>query len=129
MQVFYGILVQHFANVAASAPLHLDVVDVLTVHILALTAEVPYYAATVARARLTRAHKRVSAALAGLDGAASSAWPGQHTHPPPPPYDMCHALPCSLIHACTRSLPRSLACSLNHSELTEAAIVAGGFIC
>ena len=55
----------------------MDAVDVLTVHILELTAEVPYYAATVARARLTRAHKRMSSALSGMDSADGSAWPGK----------------------------------------------------
>lgn len=76
-QVFYGILVQHFGNVAGSSPLHMATIDVLTVHLLELTAEVPYYAATVARARLTRAHKRMSAALASSDGTqGSGGWPG-----------------------------------------------------
>ena len=85
-QVFYGILVQHFANVAGSSPLLMATIDVLTVHLLELTAEVPYYAATVARARLTRAHKRTSAALASSDGTpGSGGWPGWstlllHTH-------------------------------------------------
>lgn len=74
--MFYGILVQHFANVAGLTPLHMGTIDVLTVHILELTAEVPYYAATVARARLTRAHKRMSAALAGSQG--HGGWPGQY---------------------------------------------------
>ena len=84
--MFYGILVQHFANVAGSSPLLLATIDVLTVHLLELTAEVPYYAATVARARLTRAHKRLSAALASSDGTpGSGGWPGRftslsHTH-------------------------------------------------
>lgn len=78
-QVFYGILVQHFANVAGSTPLHMATIDVLTVHLLELTAEVPYYAATVARARLTRAHKRMSAALTSSDGTqGSGGWPGKH---------------------------------------------------
>lgn len=84
--MLYGILVQHFANVAGSTPLFMATIDVLTVHLLELTAEVPYYAATVARARLTRAHKRSSAALASCDATpGSGGWPGWssslwHTH-------------------------------------------------
>lgn len=84
--MFYGILVQHFANVAGSSLLHMGTIDVLTVHLLELTAEVPYYAATVARARLSRAHQRMSAALASSDGTpGSGGWPGWsplllHTH-------------------------------------------------
>lgn len=77
MQVLYGILVQHFANLAGCVPLLMDAIDVLTVHILQLTAEVPYYAATVARARLTRAQKRMSAALSGSDGVQGAGWPGE----------------------------------------------------
>lgn len=76
-QVFYGILVQHFANLAGTSPLSMESVDVVTVHILELTAEVPYYAATVARARLTRAHKRLSAALTSLDSSQGGGWPGE----------------------------------------------------
>ncbi len=80
MQVFYGILVQHFAILAGTAPLSMQALDVLTVHILELTAEVPYYAATVARARLTRAHKRLSAALTSLDSCEGGGWPGKYIH-------------------------------------------------
>ena len=77
VQVFYGIVVQHFANLASSTPLSMEAIDVMTVHILELTAEVPYYAATVARARLTRAYKRLSTALATLDGTEGGGWPGK----------------------------------------------------
>ncbi|DBA84060.1 TPA: hypothetical protein ACH3X1_006541 [Trebouxia sp. C0004] len=76
LQVFYGILVQHFAILASTASLPMQALDVLTVHILELTAEVPYYAATVARARLTRAHKRLSVALTSLDSSQGGGWPG-----------------------------------------------------
>ncbi|DBA90017.1 TPA: hypothetical protein ACH3X2_004286 [Trebouxia sp. C0005] len=76
LQVFYGILVQHFAILAGASPVSMQALDVLTVHILELTAEVPYYAATVARARLGRAHKRLSAALTSLDSSEGGGWPG-----------------------------------------------------
>ncbi len=62
-QVFYGILVQHFAMLAGAVPLPMAHLDVLTVHLLELTSDVPFYAATVARARLARLQQRLAAAL------------------------------------------------------------------
>lgn len=62
-QVFYGILVQHFANLAGSKPLPMDHLDSLTVHLMDFTAEVPFYAATVAQARLKRLQQRLSTCL------------------------------------------------------------------
>lgn len=62
-QVFYGILVQHFANLAGGVPWPLPHLDALLPHLLDLTAEVPFYAATVARARLNWLQQRLSAAL------------------------------------------------------------------
>lgn len=62
-QVFYGILVQHFAMLAGSVPLPMDHLDALTVHLLDITGEVPFYAATVARARLSRLQQRLATAL------------------------------------------------------------------
>ena len=77
LQIFYGILVQHFANLAGAQPISLAALDVLTVHILELTAEVPYYAATVARARLQKAQQRLNLALTSQNAAAESCWPGE----------------------------------------------------
>ena len=62
-QVFYGILVQHLAMLAGAVPLPMAHLDVLTVHLLELTSDVPFYAATVARARLARLQQRLAAAL------------------------------------------------------------------
>jgi hypothetical protein len=62
-QVFFGILVQHFANLAGRVPLPMDLLDALTVHLLDFTSEVPFYAATVAQARLKRLQQRLSSAL------------------------------------------------------------------
>ncbi len=61
--MLYGILVQHFASLAGGRPLPLAHLDALTRHILDLTPEVPFYAATVARARLTRLQQRLGTAL------------------------------------------------------------------
>lgn len=77
LQVFYGILVQHFANVAGQANISMATIDVLTTQLLELTAEVPYYAATVARARLTKAHQRLQSALSSSDAAQYGGWPGE----------------------------------------------------
>ena len=102
LQVFYGILVQHFANLAGSTPLSMEALDVVTVHILELTGEVPYYAATVARARLTRAHKRLSAALTSMDSTEGGGWPGK---PFPSLPFLCPLVnshvPCMLVTAAT----------------------------
>ncbi|GLC69369.1 hypothetical protein PLESTF_000821600 [Pleodorina starrii] len=68
----YGILVQHFALEAGKSPLPVPSLDVLTRVLLELTPEVPYYAATVARARLGRMSEQLTAALGG---ATSSPWP------------------------------------------------------
>lgn len=51
-------------------------IDVLMTQLLQLTAEVPYYAATVARARLTKAHQRLQAALSSPDVTQTGGWPG-----------------------------------------------------
>ena len=63
VQVLYGILVQHFANLARQAPLPIAHLEALTKQLLDLTAEVPFYAATVARARLSRLQQRLDSAL------------------------------------------------------------------
>ncbi|KAK9815549.1 hypothetical protein WJX72_005610 [[Myrmecia] bisecta] len=75
MQVLYGLLVQHFVMLADSSPLPTAHLDAMTVHILEMTPEVPFYAATVARARLTRLQQRLAAALRD-PFAVAGAWPG-----------------------------------------------------
>ena len=62
-QEFYGILLQHFAAVAGETPLQLAALDGLTAVLAPATAEVPFFAATVARARLARFQQRLSEAL------------------------------------------------------------------
>ncbi len=66
MQVLYGILVQHFASLAGQASLPTAHLDALAAQLLDLTAEVPFYAATVARARLSRLQERLTSALSGM---------------------------------------------------------------
>ena len=64
LQVLYGILVQHYAMLAGQTPLPNEQLDVLFGQLLVMTREVPYYAATVARARLGRIQERLAAAAA-----------------------------------------------------------------
>lgn len=56
-------MVQHFAAVAGRAPLQLGALNALAAVLAPATAEVPFYAASVARARLQRFQERLSAAL------------------------------------------------------------------
>ncbi|KAK9839415.1 hypothetical protein WJX81_000656 [Elliptochloris bilobata] len=108
LQEFYGVLVQHFALRAGARPLPLDELDVLTVHLLALTPEVPVYAATVARARLQRLLDRLAAALRGSPADGASAWPG--------------ARGLLLLKLWATLFPAS---DRRHAVLTPAALVAG----
>ena len=64
-QVLYGILVQHFANLSGASPVPAAHLDAMIPPLLLMTSEVPFYAATVARARLTRLNDRLTAAGAG----------------------------------------------------------------
>lgn len=77
MQVFYGILVQHFAMLAGQQPVPVAHLDALTSVLLQLTPDVPFYAATVARTRLEKLHERLAAALADpLEAGPLLGWPG-----------------------------------------------------
>jgi nucleolar protein 14 len=78
LQVFYGILVQHFAMLAGEQPTPAAHLDILTQVLLQLTPEVPFYAATVARTRLEKMHDRLAAALADPLGSTQQlvGWPG-----------------------------------------------------
>ena len=79
MQVFFGILVQHFAMLASQYPIPMSRLDVLTSALASMVGEVPFYAATVARARLTQLHELLSAALndpvAAIEGPSGTCWP------------------------------------------------------
>ena len=72
LQVFFGIVVQHFVNLARAAPVPLAHLDALARPILEMGRKVPLFAATLARARLDKLHQKFVAAR--RDGAAS-AWP------------------------------------------------------
>ena len=67
-KVFYGVLVQHFANLAGAVPPPMDALDILTRQLLDLTPVVPLYAATIALARLSKLQERLSASLSSDAG-------------------------------------------------------------
>ena len=77
-QLLYGLLVQHFASLAGGTPPPLGHLDALLPHLLQMTAQVPFYAATLARARLVRAQARLAAALKD-PLARADAWPAPRT--------------------------------------------------
>ncbi|KAF5835653.1 nucleolar protein 14 [Dunaliella salina] len=82
LQVFYGMLIQHFAILAGERPVPLAHLDAMVPLLLPMTAEVPFYAATVARARLKHMHERLSAALAPAPANSttpSNPWPTART--------------------------------------------------
>ncbi|PRW57304.1 Nucleolar 14 [Chlorella sorokiniana] len=83
LQLLYGILVQHFASLAggsaevdaaAGSKLPLQHLDALVPHLVELTPQVPFYAATLARARLQRAQERLAESLRDVVERAD-AWP------------------------------------------------------
>lgn len=78
MQEVYGIVMQHYASLAHRHPLPSNSLDALLPHILELTAAVPFYAATLARARLQKAHETMVEALADPVKKAF-AWPSLGT--------------------------------------------------
>ncbi|GAX76160.1 hypothetical protein CEUSTIGMA_g3604.t1 [Chlamydomonas eustigma] len=67
LQVFYGLVMQHFAALAGQVPIPSEHLDALVGPLLIMTSEVPFYAATVARTRLTRLNDHLTAALSGVE--------------------------------------------------------------
>jgi hypothetical protein len=85
LQLLYGFLVQHFVELAGGQPPLLAHLDAMTPAIVATAAEVPFYAATLARARLGRAQQRLAAALKDPGYACMYTIVEQHTRPVPIP--------------------------------------------
>lgn len=56
LQTLYGCIIQYFADQADMHPPKFDHLDALIPHILEITPQVPFYAATLARARIQKAH-------------------------------------------------------------------------
>lgn len=77
-QVLYGCVVQHYVSLAGAVPLSLPHLDALLPHILDLTPQVPFYAATLARTRLQRAHQQMTQRLKD-PVLRATAWPAPKT--------------------------------------------------
>ena len=73
-QTLYGCIVQHYVISAAAVPLRMDVLDAMLPHILDLTPQVPFYAATLARTRLQRAQQQMAKRLKD-PVLRATAWP------------------------------------------------------
>jgi nucleolar protein 14 len=71
MQIFFGVLLVHLEVLALQAPLPRRHLDVLIPHLLSLSREVPFFAATAARARLAQAQL----ALASTQPGCAPEWP------------------------------------------------------
>ena len=74
---------QHFANLCGESPIPVAHLDALVPVLLLATSEVPFYAATVARARLSRLNERLTSALSG--SALPSVPAPSRKHLPPTP--------------------------------------------
>ena len=75
-QVFFGVLLAHFARLAGARPLSPRHLDALVPPLAALAARVPLYAATAARARLERMRARLLEGLSDpLAAGPARGWP------------------------------------------------------
>eukprot|EP00798_Chlamydomonas_sp_ICE-L_P032118 gene32118-16637_t len=81
LQEFYGILVQHFALLAGELPVPIGHLDAMVPMLLAMTQEVPFYAATVARARLKKINSQLSTALGQQYGTSDPSTPSSSSTP------------------------------------------------
>ncbi|KAK9802968.1 hypothetical protein WJX73_000915 [Symbiochloris irregularis] len=108
LQAFYGILLQHFAWCARQQLVPMDKVDVLSIQLLEMTAEVPLYAATAARARLSRFLEQLHQ---GLSEDGDGGWPSVQT--------------LLLLRLFILLFPAS---DRKHSVLTPAAVLIGAYL-
>jgi nucleolar protein 14 len=107
MQTFFGVLVVHFERLTQQSPMPSALLDAMVPHLLALSREVPYYAATVARARLSKMQA----------GVAESQQRGVFEWPP--------ARTLSLLRLFTLMFPAS---DFRHAVLTPAALLLGQYL-
>ncbi|CAD7704342.1 unnamed protein product [Ostreobium quekettii] len=75
LQVLYSFLSQHFAALAGATPLPGPLLDALVAPLLDLTARVPFYAASLAQARLQKIRHTVSAGLKDPRPSGRAPWP------------------------------------------------------
>ena len=74
LQTLYGCIMQHFITLASQPEVPLESLDALVPHIADLTPYVPYYSASLSRARLQKEHEAMKANLRDAIG-RSDAWP------------------------------------------------------
>ena len=75
VQIFYGILMQHFIKLSARRPIDMSHLDALASALMTIAAEVPFFAATVARAQLQKLHEILSNAFADPLTNMDHGWP------------------------------------------------------
>ena len=107
MQTFFGVLVVHFERLAQQSPMPSAHLDAMVPHLLALSREVPYYAATVARARLSK----MQASVAESQQRGVFEWPPSRT--------------LSLLRLFALIFPAS---DFRHAVLTPAALLLGQYL-
>ncbi|KAL0557478.1 hypothetical protein IC582_006019 [Cucumis melo] len=76
MQRFYGILLQYFAVSANKKPLNVELLNLLFKPLMEMSMEIPFYAATCARMRISRTHQHFCAQNKSPE---ISSWPSSKT--------------------------------------------------
>ena len=111
LQTFYGVLLSHYGAVADAVPLEQDKLDAMVRPVLEMTAQLPLYAATAARAHLLSAHSKLCDALERAGG-AGARWPARRTM--------------MLLKLLCMAFPVSDA---RHPVVTPAALLLGHALC
>lgn len=75
IQTLFGLLLQRFEIFAGQAPIPTDHLDVLSTHIVDLSAQVPFFAATAVKARVEKMSSRLRQALRS----GETGWPPSRT--------------------------------------------------
>eukprot|EP00793_Prasinoderma_coloniale_P004214 PRCOL_00006390-RA len=78
LQSFYGVLLSHYGAVSDALPLDQPMLDAMVTPLLEMTAQLPLYAATAARAHLLQAHTKLCDALEAKGG-SHARWPARRT--------------------------------------------------
>ncbi|XP_038885470.1 nucleolar protein 14 isoform X2 [Benincasa hispida] len=76
MQRFYGILLQYFAVSANKKPLNVELLNLLFKPLMEMSMEIPFYAATCARMRISRTHQQFCVQNKNPE---NSSWPSSKT--------------------------------------------------
>lgn len=76
MQKFYGILLQYFAVSANKKPLNVELLNLLFKPLMEMSMEIPFYAATCARTRISHIHQQFCVQNKNPE---NSSWPSSKT--------------------------------------------------